>query len=350
MDPSHRSSRISPTGSSLALALVLVALAPAVLTAAPRGAEPRVDPRQLSTLPSYVQRVEPAIVGLQVEVPRDRPSALTLGAERWGSGVIFDAAGHVLTVSYIVLDAQRIEATLRDGRKVPARLVALDLEVGVGVVKLEGPGPWPAAALGDSTKVAAGDIVGTVGVSDDGRLSTSAGRVDAVRPFSAAWEYMLDRAFVVSPSNPAFGGATLVDSAGAVIGVTSLRLGEAPYANLAIPIEHFLPGKDELLAKGRVASRRPRPWLGLYTVSMEGRGIVVSGMSPVGPARAAGFRPGDVIVRLNGEKVDSQEAFYRKLWQGGVDQEVQVVVQRDRGFEAITVRPTDRYRFYRLAR
>ena len=83
---------------------------------------------------------------------------------------------------------------------------------------------------------------------------------------------------------------------------------------------------------------------------MEGGGIVVSGMSPVGPARAAGFRPGDVIVRLNGEKVDSQGAFYRKLWQGGVEQEVQVVVQRDRGFEAITVRPIDRYRFFRLAR
>ena len=166
-----------------------------------------------------MQRVEPAIVGLQVEVPRDRPSALTLGAERWGSGVIFDAAGHVLTVSYVVLDAERIEVTLRDGRKVPARLVGLDLEVGVGVVKLEGPGPWPVAALGDSTKVAAGDVVG------HGRRrgrwaaqSRRAGRIDAVRPFSAAWEYMLDRAFVVSPYNPAFGGAALVDAAGAVIG------------------------------------------------------------------------------------------------------------------------------------
>ena len=185
-------------------------------------------------------------------MPRDRPSALTLGTERWGSGVIFDAAGHVLTVSYIVLDAQRIEATLRDGRKVPARLVALDLEVGVGVVKLEGPGPWPVAALGDSTKVARGDVVGTVGVSDDGRLSARAGRVDAVRPFSAAWEYMLDRAFVVSPYNPAFGGAALVDAAGAVIGVTSLRLGEAPYVNLAIPIEHFLA------RQGRAPGQGPR--------------------------------------------------------------------------------------------
>lgn len=330
-----------------ALALAIAALLSTTAVAAPREGQPRLDPRQLSSMPSFVQKVEPAVVGLKIEVPRDRPSALTLGTERWGSGVIFDAAGHVLTVSYVVLDATRIEATLRDGRTVPAKVVGLDLEVGIGVVKLEGAGPWPTATLGDSSTVKSGDIVGSVGVTEDGSLSARPGKVDAVRPFSAAWEYMIDRAFVVSPYNPAFGGAALVDASGAVVGVTSLRMGEAPYFNLAIPLEKFLPGKDELLAKGRVASRKPRPWLGLYTVSVEGRGIVVSGMSPVGPARLAGFRPGDVVVRLNGEKVDSQEDFYTKLWRGGVEQDVQVVVQRERGFEAITVRPIDRYRFYR---
>jgi S1-C subfamily serine protease len=249
-------------------------------------------------------------------------------------------------VSYVLLDAQRIEATLRDGRKVPARLVGLDLEVGVGVVKLEGDGPGPAAALGDSTRVARGDVVGTVGSADDGRLVATPGHVEEVRSFSASWEYMLDRAFIVSPYNSSFGGAALVDVGGSVVGITSLRLGEAPYVNLAIPIETFLPGKDELLAKGRVESRPARPWLGLYTVAAE-RGVVVSGVSPVGPARSAGFRPGDVIVRINGEKVESQAQFYQRLWRGPVDRDVQIVVQRDRGFEAITVRPTDRYRFFR---
>ncbi len=329
----------------LVLAL-LVALAAAGAAAAPREDQPRLDPRQLPTQPSYVQRVEPAVIGLSVEVPPDRPSALTLGTERWGSGVIFDTAGYALTVSYVLLDAQRIEAILRDGKKVPARLVGLDLEVGVGVIKLDGPGPWPAATLGDSTKTAPGDVVGTVGSGADGRLVATSGRVEAVRPFSAAWEYMLDRAFIVSPYNSSFGGAALVDAAGLVVGITSLRLGDAPYVNLAIPIEKFLPGKDELLAKGRVASRRARPWLGLYTVSAE-QGVVVSGASPAGPARAAGFLPGDVIVRLNGEKVESQEQFYQRLWQGAVGQEVQIVVQRGRAFEVITVRSADRYRLFR---
>jgi S1-C subfamily serine protease len=172
--------------------------------------------------------------------------------------------------------------------------------------------------------------------------------VQAVQPFAAAWEYMLDRAFIVTPYNAAFGGAALVNAAGSVIGVTSLRLGAAPHVNLAIPIEKFLAGKDELLAQGRVTSRAPRPWLGLYTESVDG-GVVVAGLSPSSPARGAGLRPGDVIVQLNGRPVTSREEFYRELWQSPMDQDVRVTVRRAGGTEAITVRPMDRYRFYRTS-
>ena len=338
----------------VALALLVwssVAL-PAVLPAAPKDSAPRPDAGRVSALPSYVRAVEPAAVGIHVEIPRDRPSVANLGAERWGSGVIFDAgAGYALTVSYILLDAERIEVSLRDGRKVPAKLVGLDLEVGLGVVKLQGPGPWPAASFGDSSKVAVGDITGTVGVADDGGLVATASRVEAVQPFTASWEYMLDRSFVISPYNAAFGGAALVDASGRVIGITSLRLGDAPHVNLAIPIEKFLPGKDELCDKGRVVSRRPRPWLGVYTLAREGGGVLVAGVSPFGPAGAAGIRRGDVIMRLNGEKVASQEDFYARLWQGSPGQDVQLVVVRasGSGFEAVTVRPADRYRVFRTS-
>lgn len=326
--------------------LVALLAAPALLAAAPQGGAPRLDPNRISALPSHIERVAPAVIGIHVEVPADRPSVATLGAERWGSGVIFDQAGYALTVSYILLDAARIDVRLRDGRKVPGRLVGLDLESGLGVLKLDGPGPWPAAALGDSTKMAVGDVTGTVGLDDDGGLVATPGKVQAIRPFAASWEYMLDRAFFVAPYNPAFGGAALVDQAGAVVGITSLRLGQAPFANLAIPLEQFLGGKDELIAKGRVESRQPRPWLGLYTRERDGGGVVVAGVSPIGPARAAGFRPGDVIVRVNGAEVSSQTEFYRRLWQGGVGQEVQLEVMREARLEAITVRPVDRYRLF----
>jgi len=327
----------------LPAAALLVAL-PAVAAAAPQSAAPRLDPNRISGVPSHIGRVAPAIIGIRVEVPPDRPSVATLGAARFGSGVIFDAAGYALTVSYVLLDAGRIGVTLQDGRKVSATLTGLDLESGLGVLKLDGPGPWVTAALGDSTRVAVGDVTGTAGRDEDGALVASPGKVQAIQPFAASWEYMLDRAFVVAPYNRSFGGAALVDAAGAVVGITSLRLGEGPFVNLAIPIEQFLAGKDELIAKGRVASRRPRPWLGLYTRELDGGGVVVSGVSPIGPARAAGFRPGDVIVRVNGAEVSSQADFYRRLWLGLVGQDVQLVVMRAARLEAITVRPVDRYR------
>jgi serine protease Do len=330
------------------LAAVLLLALPALLIAAPKSGAPRPDPNHVPALPSFIERVAPSIVGIQVEVPPDRPSAATLGTERWGSGVIFDQAGYALTVSYVLLDAAWIDVTLRDGRKVPAKLVGLDLESGLGVVKLDGAGPWRAATPGDSTRMAVGDVTGTVGLDDDGTLVAVPGKVREIRPFAASWEYMLDRALFVAPFSPAFGGAALVDETGAIVGITSLRLGEAPFVNLAVPIEQFLGGKEELITKGRVESRRPRPLIGLYSRELVGGGVVVAGVSPIGPARAAGFRPGDVIVRVNGAEVSSQAEFYRRLWLGLVGQDVQLVVMREARLEAITVRPVDRYRLLQI--
>src|SRR5439155_26155484 len=130
---------------------------------------------------------------------------------------------------YVLIDAARGGVVLRDGRKVEAKVAGLDLESGLGVVKLEGPGPWPAASLGDSTRMAVGDITGTVGMDEDGALIATPGTVKSIRGFAASCEYMLDLALFVAPYNSAFGGAALVGPAGAVVGVTSLRLGEATY-------------------------------------------------------------------------------------------------------------------------
>jgi S1-C subfamily serine protease len=77
--------------------------------------------------------------------------------------------------------------------------------------------------------------------------------------------------------------------------------------------------------------------------------VAVAGLSPLSPGRAAGLRPGDVIVELNGRQVASREEFYRELWQSPMDQDVRVIVRRAGGTQTITVRPMDRYRFYRTS-
>jgi S1-C subfamily serine protease len=331
----------------IALSLFVALLLPQGSSTPPKDAGSGLNPLNPASQPAYVQRVQPAVVGIGVRVPLDSPSAITLGPARWGGGVIFDPAGYAVTVSYILLDAEEIRVALRDGRVVPAKLVGLDLEYGLGVIKLEGHGPWPAASLGDSSKLAVGEATATIGVGDDNGLVVTQGSVQEIRRFAGYWEYMIDRAFIVAPSNPAFGGSPLVNVQGEIVGILSLRLGEPPFVNLAIPIEHLKASRDELISKGRVASRQPRPWLGIYTVPTED-GLVVAGVSPNGPARQAGFQRGDVVMRINGEKVGSQEEFYRRLWQMQVGQEVTLVVLRESRFEVITVRPVDRYQFIHI--
>jgi S1-C subfamily serine protease len=330
--------------------LLAVLLVPAGLALArPVVREPRVHPNDLAALPSYVQRVEPALVGLHVRADGTKPSSARLGAQRFGTGVVFDARGYVVTVSYVVLDALGIEARLRDGRTVPARLAGLDLDLGLAIVRLDGAGPWPAAELAPSSDLAVGAVTGTAGVDEDNELVHATTTLQSVRRFSAFWEYMLDRALMLTPSMSSWGGSAAVDERGRVVGIVSLRLGEPPHVSLAIPAEKFLAVKDELVATGRVQSRRPRPWIGLHTAASPGR-VVVDGFNESGPARTAGFRPGDRIVGVDGVGVSSQEEFYERMWRRQAGDTIEVAVQRDEGVRIISVRSIDRHRLYPPAR
>lgn len=262
--------------------------------------------------------------------------------------MIFDARGYVVTVSYLVLDAERIEARTRDDRRVPGRLVGLDLNSGLAVVRLDGDGPWPAAVLGDSRDLAAGATTGMVGVDEDNDLVHAAGAVQGVRRFAAAWEYMLDRAFIVAPAVSSWGGSAMVDDHGRLVGVVSLRLGAAPYVNLAIPLETFVPVKDELITAGRVVSRPPRPWLGVQTTGGAAE-LVVESVNPTGPAQRAGVREGDRILAVDGAEVQTQEAFYERLWRRRAGDVIRLTIVRDGAPRIIAVPSVDRGAQYRTA-
>jgi S1-C subfamily serine protease len=283
--------------------------------------------------------VRGAVVGIQSRVPPDRPSAAALGDERAGSATVIEPDGLAVTVGYLVLEAARIDVTLPDGGRTTARVVGHDFESGLALIRLDpGGGPYPAARLGQSAGLAPGQPVAIVGV---GAAAPTVGvmvRVAGVGPFVAYWEYLLERAVFVAPHHPAFGGAALVDPDGALVGVVSLRL---PDSHVAIPIDLLAPVRDAMVRTGRPA-RPPRPWLGIRAVGIDG-GVGIAGVSPVGPAHAAGLRAGDVILRLNGERVADVEAFYRRLWAEPVDRPLDLGVWRDGNLETITVRPRDRY-------
>lgn len=331
------------------LTLVLIIVLPGLAFAVGRSREPRLEPRNVPDVPSYVRHVEPAIVALRVRAREDAASSARLGKRRFATGVLFDSRGYVVTVSYAVLDAVHIEAQMRGGRTVPARLTAIDLETGLGVVKLEGDGPWPTARLGQSSDVQVGSLSGTVGVDGDNDLAWVTSRVQGIRRFAGYWEYMLDRALIVGPSTDSWGGSAVVDARGVVLGIASLRLGEPPHVNVAIPIETLVAVKDELVAAGRVVSRPARPWLGLYTLPHEG-GIVIDGFAASGPAREAGLLRGDRILSVNGVTVASQEEFYEQLWRGRAGDVIRLAVQREAAVHVIPVKSVDRYRLLRIDR
>jgi len=315
-----------------------LALGGVVGAAPPPTAAPRPEPGAAAATPAAVTRIRDAVVGLQTLVPPDRPSAATLGEERGGSATILDPDGLAVTVGYLVLDAARIDVTLGDGRRVTARVVGHDFESGFALIRLDPAGaPYPAAQLGQSAGLAVGQPAAIVGMGATGPAAGVLVRVTSVGPFVAYWEYLLDRAVYVAPHHPAFGGAALVDSAGALVGVVSLRL---PAGHLAIPIDLLAPARDALVRTGRPA-RPPRPWLGIRAVSHDG-GIGVAGVSPAGPAESAGLRVGDVIMRVNGERVADVESFYRRLWAQPVNQPLELSVWRNGSVETIVARPRAR--------
>jgi S1-C subfamily serine protease len=139
-----------------------------------------------------------------------------------------------------------------------------------------------------------------------------------------------------------------VDDHGRLVGIVSLRLGDKPHVNLAIPLEKFLPVKDEIIAGGRVSSRRPRPWLGLQTAG-GADGVVVEGFNEAGPARTAGFRLGDRIIGVDGARVATQEEFYERLWRRQAGDTIDVAVRRGASERVISVRSMDRYTLYRTS-
>jgi S1-C subfamily serine protease len=321
-------------------------LIPALAWAVSPARDYRLDPRTVSEVPTFVRRVQPALVGLRVKADEDSPSAATLGTQRFASGVILDPRGFVLTVSYALLDAVSIQARTHDDVVVGARLVGIDFDTGLGMVKLDGDGPWPVAPLGQSRDVVQGALTGTVGLDEAGSLVWVASAVQGIRRFSAYWEYMLDRAFLVAPGSPSWGGSAVVDIRGDVVGIASLRLGQPPHVNLAIPLEKFLPVKDELIALGRVASRPTRPWLGLYTLDEEG-GLVIDGFSPVGPARDAGLQKGDRIIGVNGVRVRAQAEFYEQLWRATAGDVIALSIVRNQAVRIVTVKSVDRRQVFR---
>jgi S1-C subfamily serine protease len=285
-----------------------------------------------------------SVVVLHARVPEDAYTAKTLSTDRLGNGVVIGADGLVLTIGYLITEAEEVTLITNDGRHVPAHPLGYDQASGFGLVHALEPLGLPAAPLGDSRKLGPRDPVILAG--GGGVSHAVAGRVIARAPFAGYWEYLLDEALFTAPGHPHWSGAALIGPSGAIIGVGSLQMqqqapgGQPTLINMSVPIELLPPILDDL-SRGR-AAQAPRPWLGVYAQD-DGDHVVVMDVAADGPAARAEMRAGDVILAVAGEAVASLADFYAALWALGPAGAIAPLrLRRERDVFDVEVRTIDR--------
>jgi S1-C subfamily serine protease len=294
-----------------------------------------------------LERALSALVGLRAIIPGDAFTAETLGTERTGNGILI-RDGVVLTIGYLITEAESIWLHLFDGRAVPGTVLAYDQETGFGLVQALSRLELPTLPLGQSKTAKVGDPVVVAGAG--GRKRSIVARIAAKQEFAGNWEYVLDEAFFTAPAHPFWGGTAMIGRAGELLGVGSLQVqqvresGTPEPLNMIVPIDLLKPILDDLLTMGR-PNHPPRPWLGLNATEIDDK-VVVARVSAGGPARKANLRTGDIVLAVAGSEVSDLAGFFRKVWAlGSAGVEVPLTIYRDGRTIEVRVTSGDRNRF-----
>ena len=307
------------------------------------------------SLPTYADQeakeILKAVVKIRSIIPKEAHSAGTLGTEREGNGVVIDSKGHILTIGYLIIEAESIEVTPPEGKPVSATFVGFDHATGLGLLKTETPLQMRPMKMGQSSKIKEGEPVLIAGYG--GEDAVQAARVISRKEFTGYWEYLLEEALYTAPAFVNYGGAALIDRNGLLVGIGSLfsqvvipGFGTLP-CNISVPIDLLPPILNDLITKGR-SQKAPRPWLGINAEEAQGR-VFVTRVTPGGPAERGGLKPGDLVLTVKGREVSGLTDFYRKIWAlGNAGVEVPLAILQGVQIREITIRSSDRYQFLTL--
>ncbi len=333
----RRPIRFAALLASFLIALDIAAAVPATPPAAP----PKDDEAKYQ----YLREAANAVVGLKVKALANARSAATLGVERLGSGAVIEN-GLVLTIGYLVLEADQVDVITSQGREVPAVVSAYDHATGFGLVRPLAPLDVKPIKLGNSSRIEAQHRMLVAGAGGEDSLSVAT--VVSKRPFAGYWEYLLESAIFTSPPRQDFGGAALIDRHGELVGIGSLFVmdsetpGERLPGNMFVPIDLLKPILAEMIATGRQKAG-VRPWIGLNSMEEDGR-LKVLRVTKESPADRAGIEAGDIILALSGEKVVKLDDFYRRLWAAGAPGvEVTLKVLKGTEVKEMRIRSIDRF-------
>jgi S1-C subfamily serine protease len=288
-----------------------------------------------------------AVVLLRTEIPEDAFTASILGTDRTGNGVVIREDGLVLTIGYLIAEAETIWLTTNSGTVVAGYPVAYDQVTGLGLVQALGRLNNVALKRGSAATCSTGDDVIVIG--HGGAPHALKAKVIAKREFAGYWEYVLDEAIFTAPAHPQWGGAAVVGMDGQLLGIGSLLVqevlaGQAVQGNMVVPIDLLQPIFEDMLTIGR-PNRPARPWLGMYTTEANGQ-LMVAGLADGGPAEQAGIKPRDLVTEVAGERVTGLADLFRKVWRmGPAGAEIPLTLARGGDVLRIRLRSADRNDF-----
>jgi S1-C subfamily serine protease len=316
--------------------------------AIPETARPRADECGFD-----LERALTAVVAVRTEIPADAFTASILGTERAGNGVVIDQGGLILTIGYLITEAETVWVTALNGAAAPAHVVGYDQATGFGLIQALGRLGAPPLELGSAEASGVGDPVIMAG--EGGLTHALRAAVVSKREFAGYWEYVLDEAIFTSPPHPSWGGAACLGGDGRVLGIGSLFVQEArgegiaSQGNMVVPIDLLKPILSDLLTLGRV-DQPPRPWLGMYASEAD-ETVFVAGVASGGPAERAGIKPGDFVLEVAGARVTDLATTFRRVWAvGPAGSDIPLTLARDGSLHRITIHSADRNDFLKKPR
>ena len=258
--------------------------------------------------------------------------------EGQGSGVIIDPSGIIVTNNHVIDDASRVQVNLKDGRTFVGEVIGTDPATDVALVRVEADN-LPSATLGDSEKLKVGQIVLAIGnaLGLPGAPTVSMGLIGALgRPLPGT-DFVVEGLIQTDAAiNPGNSGGPLADLDGKVIGLNTAMIPFAQGMGFAIPSETIKRIMDQITRNGRVV----RPWLGIsgtdvnkyvarrYNLGVE-QGVLLAEVLNEAPARDAGLRVGDIVMKIGDSKVEGMKDLVVALSHLAIGDEVSVQFVRN---------------------
>ncbi|SMG56295.1 trypsin-like peptidase domain-containing protein [Paraburkholderia susongensis] len=294
-----------------------------------------------------VSRYSPAVVhiGVKEAASIDENGERKSGGEALGSGFIISPDGYILTNNHVVDGASSVSVKLTDGREFHARVIGKDKTTDVAVVKIDATN-LPTVKIGNPDNSKVGEWVVAIG-SPYGFDSTVTSGIISAKSRSFSDDSPIPFIQTDVPVNPGNSGGPLFNLNGEVIGINSMiysRTGGFQGLSFAIPIDAAMHVKDQLVATGHVT--RGRIGVGVQPVSAEqakklgldsAGGALVGSVDPSGPAQAAGLRQGDVIVGVNGKRINNTTELIGQVAQLSPGAEATLNVWRNGGERKLSI-------------